>query len=216
MIHLIATVLPLDIASTLSPGILALVLFLLGSKKNGTKRTLALLAGAIFTAVCIAVAGFTLGSVGVHQGKPSLFSLIVDCFLGFLLIVFGIKELISKENPISLKDDSNKVGFVKWFIIGFIINITNFDAVLLSFTAAREVGRSTLVLFNKLAIVTFNMSFFILPITLPLFLTLLFPKIAHKFLTRLNVYVIKYSKYIIAFLFIVFGIYLLSRVVKGI
>ena len=214
MIKTLLTVLPLDLAATLSPGILALTLFLLGSKKNGTPRILALLGGAIFTATIIAVAGLFLGSLNPSQAKPGVISELVDIVLGILLILFGIKVFFGKENRIKLNNDENKIGIIKWFAIGFVINITNLDAVLLSFTAAHEVGRSSLVVFDKLFIVIFNMFFFILPITLPLTFSLLFPRIAHKILTKLNGYVSKYSKYIVSLLFIVFGIYLLSRVIK--
>ena len=214
MFKTLLTVLPLDLAATLSPGILALTLFLLGSKKNGIPRILALLGGAIFTATIIAVAGFFLGSLNPSQAKPGIISELVDIVLGIILILFGIKVFFGKENRIKLNNDGNKIRIIKWFAIGVVVNITNFDAVLLSFAAAHEVGRSSLAVFDKLFIVIFNMLFFILPITLPLTLTLLFPRIADKILTKLNGYVIKYSKYIVSLLFIVFGIYLLSRVIK--
>ena len=108
MFKTLLTVLPLDLAATLSPGILTLTLFLLGSKKNGILRILALLGGAIFTATIIAVAGFFLGSLNPSQAKPGIISELVDIVLGIILILFGIKVFFGKENRIKLNNDENK------------------------------------------------------------------------------------------------------------
>lgn len=206
-------IIPLDLASTLSPGILALTLVILGSKNNSISRVLALFFGALFIGFGINILGFALGqsaNVGLNHDVAKS---IIDIILGTFLFFYGLKIFFSKDKKISLKEE-NELKIFRWFLIGLVITITNFDAVLLSFTAAKEVGTANILDINKWILLIVNIFFFTLPITLPLMVKLLFRKVADPILSKLNIFMLKYSHWIITFMFLIFGIYLLYRGIK--
>ena len=212
MLNLFATVIPLNLASTLSPGILALAIVLLGSKWHPKARTTALLAGTFLVGIIIIILGSALGQLAPAGIKPTTTSSVVDLVIGIFFILFGVKTLLVKEKKIKpSKVDSGK-QILKWFGIGIIINATNFDAVFLSFTAAKEVSGSLLASnIGKALLLFLNLFFFVLPSLLPLFLYTVFPKFAGPILNKINKYVLRYGRYIIFVLFIVFGFILIRR-----
>lgn len=213
MFGILLKIIPLDLASTLSPGILALTLVILGSKNNSIGRVLALFFGALFIGFGINILGFALGqSVHVGVSKTDA-SAIIDLILGAFLFFYGIKIYFSKEKSISLGEEK-EVQVFRWFLIGLIITVTNFDAVLLSFTAAKEVGTSNILDIKKWILLIVNIFFFTLPITLPLVVKLLFRRFADPILSKLNNFMLKYSRLIIMAMFLIFGVYLLYRGIK--
>jgi hypothetical protein len=213
MDQLLLTIIPLDFAATLSPGILALTLILLGTKKHALTETFSLLLGNLITAGIIISAAFFMVSITTSQSGPNIIVSIIDLLLGLFFIGYGVKVFRTRDGKFKLKEKKSASVF-KWVVIGFIISITNFDAVLLSFTATREVAASSLGLGSKMLLSVVNVLFFVLPIILPLGICMLFPKIGTIFLTRLNKYVIKYSRYIICIMFLVFGVYFVLRAIK--
>lgn len=209
MLGLLAKVIPLDLASTLSPGIFALAIYLLGSKYHPYIRIISFFAGILLIGIGITIAGFAVGAAtpNVAVGE-STSSAIVDLILGLVLIVFGIHSLSAKERKAKPATEKGSQVF-KWVIIGIIIAVTNLDAAFLNFTAAKEVSDSTAVdSIEKIIILIVNLIFFTLPITLPFLITVLFPSLKDKILPKLNEFVTRYSKYIIFVMLVGFGIYL--------
>lgn len=213
MDQVLLTIIPLDFAATLSPGILALTLILLGTKKHALTKTFSLLFGNLITAGIIISTAFFMVSATTSQKGPNTIASILDLLLGLFFIWYGIKVFRTKDGKLKLKEQKS-TNIFKWVVIGFIISITNFDAVLLSFTATREVAASSLGAGSKMLLSLVNALFFVLPIILPLCICILFPKIGTIFLTRLNKYVIKYSRYIICIMFLVFGVYFVIRAIN--
>jgi len=214
MLSVLVKIISLDLAATLSPGILALALVLLGEKNHRMRRILALLFGTLIVAIVIAWLGYGLGDSFQGDGKQSLTSAIIDATLGIFFLFYGIKIFFSKERKIKSLTGEEKHTVSKWVIIGIIINATNFDAVFLSFTAAKEVGVAKISEVYDLILLLVNILFFILPITLPLFIYLIMPNLAGRILEKINVFVLKYSRYIIAALFLIFGVYLAYKGIK--
>ena len=212
MTSILIKIIPLDLASTLSPGILALAIILLGSKNYPKARTLAMLCGTLLVAVILAILGFVIGNNVTPGTDPTVRSAIIDMVFGLVFVYYGIKIILSKERKIEPKEGSG-AQFFKWFAIGFIISATNFDAVLLNFAAAKEVGDAAINYFDKIILLIINSLFFALPIILPLVAYLIFPKFAGAMLEKLNRVVLKYSRYILFAMFFLFGLYFL---IKGI
>jgi len=104
---------------------------------------------------------------------------------------------------------------IMWTGIGFIVSITNFDAVIFNFTAAKEVGQAVISGAQKFIILTLGAIFFNLPIILPLSLYLIAPKFAQKILNPLNTFLKKYGNYIVGVIFLAFAIYLGYKGVNG-
>lgn len=212
MLSLLAKIIPLDLASTLSPGIFALAVILLGGKWHGKTRTLALFVGIALVGVGITVVGFTLGKNVTGDMQKGLSSAIVDMILGAVFIYFGIKSMFGKEKEYKPPTSDPGLQFFKWLLVGFVIAITNLDALFLNFAAAKEVGESHGVNdLSKIILVIINLFFFTLPVTLPLFYYLISPKTAKIILEKINHLVLKYSKFIIFVLFVVFGAFMFYR-----
>lgn len=211
MLQLLLKIIPLDLASTLSPGILALSLILLGSKTHPRIRTFSLLVGTMLVAIAIAILGFTISKAAPTAEKPTLISALIDLALGLIFIYFGIKQIFNQERKIKEHDDAGGYQIFRWLIIGIIISATNFDAVLLNLAAAKEVGSSAIKEINKIILLAINILFFIAPTSIPFILYLIFPRFAAKFLGKLDKIVLKYSRYILFLMFMIFSIYFLYR-----
>lgn len=214
MTSILIKIIPLDLAATLSPGILALSVILLGSKAHPKIRTFSLLVGTLVVAIVIAILGLTLSAATPESVKPTLISAVIDLVLGLVFVYFGIKQLASKDKNIKENDSDQGYQVFKWLIVGFLIAATNFDAVLLSLAAAKEVGDAAISSFQKWILLIINIGFFVLPTSLPFTLYLIFPRFAGKILGKLNDFLIKYSKYILFIMFLVFGLYFIYRSLK--
>ncbi len=202
----------MSLASALSPGIFALALVLLGSKKHPKMRVIALFVGLAVIGIITIVIGFYFGQTLPDEEKANLTSSIVDLALGIIFIAFGIKILLSKERQIKESEKSIKHENLKLAAAGFVIGATNFDAILLSFAAAKEVGSSANIDDpEKLILLLFILFCLTLPITVPFLVYLIIPDIASRILSRINKVVLKYSKYIMFGLFIILGIMLLYQ-----
>jgi len=214
MTSILIKIIPLDLAATLSPGILALSVILLGSKAHPKIRTFSLLVGTLLVAIAIAILGLTIAKATPESVQPTLISAIVDLVLGLVFIYFAIKQLVAKERKIKENDQAQGYQIFRWLIIGIIISATNFDAVLLNLAAAKEVGDAAISSIAKIILLAVNILFFIAPTSIPFVLYLIFPKFAAKILGKLNDFLIKYAKYILFIMFAIFGIYFVYRALK--
>jgi threonine/homoserine/homoserine lactone efflux protein len=210
MIDVLIKILPLDLASTMSPGLLALTIALLAKKGLGFKKTLALGLGSLIVAIILAIIGLKLGQTVQDPNNTKIIDNIVDLILAALFLYFGIKSLVQKEDqPKTNLLDKNGAGqLVKWFAIGFIISITNFDAVALNLSAAKEVGQAVINSTQKFILLAINSLFFILPILIPIVFYVFTPKLMDRIFAPLNIFLTKYGRLIVGMIFIVFAIYL--------
>jgi threonine/homoserine/homoserine lactone efflux protein len=213
MYSILIKIIPLDFAATLSPGILALAILLLGNKNKPFIKTLSLTLGILIVGILISVLGFYLGVALPTGVKENSLSAVVDILLGIFFIIFGIKVILEKEKKRHLQSSDN-AQILKWIIVGVLVSITNFDAVFFIFTAAKEVGGAAINNFTKIILLVVNNLFFILPVTFPVLFYLLFPRISQRVLEKLNSFLMRFGKYIVFALFMIFGIIFLVRGLK--
>jgi threonine/homoserine/homoserine lactone efflux protein len=213
MIALLAKVIPLGFASALSPGILALVVYFL-SNKNAKSKILAMFFSALLVIAIVITLGLLAGSSTPWADGQSLLEAIIDLLFGVLFIYFALKNLLRKERTIKESQEKEGSQFMKWFLIGCLINATNFDAVFLAFTSAKEIGSSAVNIFDKIIAVIINVLFFTSPVTLPVAIYLLMPKTAEVILSKINKILMRYSKYIVFAMFAIFGVIFLYRGIK--
>lgn len=212
MLQTFTQILPLEVGQIFSPGILALVLLLLGSQIHPRARTTSFFLGSLVVGVLLTYLGAHLGLKTPETHQTNI-SAIIDISLGAILIILGLVGFFSKEKQIKVKSNQT-VGYLKWFAAGFIISITNFDAVLMNFTAAKTIGADADTdEAGKIALLAINIFFFVLIIVVPILFYLFAPKTAHKLLAPLSNLALKYSRFIVAFILIAMAIYFL---VKGI
>jgi len=210
MLEVLAQVIPLDLAATLSPGILALTIFLLSKKINPKKKTIALLIGSFLAGLCAVLIGYFIGQSDHIVSEKTLFSGIIDFLISILFIGFAIKIFTSKDRKIK---HFKHLNLFHWSIIGFIISITNFDAVLFILAASREISSAATSGLTALLLLFLGCIFFVMPIILPLSLYLIVPESATKLCKKINYYVVKYGIYIVFCIFLVFGLVFLKRAI---
>jgi putative Mn2+ efflux pump MntP len=213
MASLLVKIIPLDLAAALSPGIFALTLVLLGSQFHPKIRTFSLFLGTLVVAAGLALAGLALGQATPSEVKATLLSAVIDFLLGGIFIFLGIKAVLAKERKVEPKE-APKPQIVKWILIGLVISVTNFDAVFLTLAAAKEVGGSNINEISKIILLLANILFFTLPTTLPLLFYLFLPNLAGRILGKVNHIVLKYSRYVVFVLLVIFGIYFIYRGLK--
>lgn len=212
MFELFISILPLAIASAASPVILGVSIALLSRKDF--KSAAAFLAGGIVVAAILAAAGASIAA-GDDKVEQSLgYPGIVNMAIGLLFLIFGVKVLLEKPSEKErVPGEGKKMGPAKWFAISFIGNITNFDAVLLNLAAVREIFNSGIAMLPKLLLTAFCDFFFILPALLPIAIFVLAPAASQRVLVPIGGAMSRYGKYIVAAIFIVFGAYLILKVV---
>ncbi|MCL5432901.1 MAG: GAP family protein [Patescibacteria group bacterium] len=212
MLGILALILPLDLASTLSPIILAITVVLLSAKSHSKEKIIAFFIGSLIIGIFVTILGYNLGQKALMGDKHSEPSYMVDLLIGAFFILFAIKSFFSKERKTHPREDESGKKILKWFLFGIIVSITNFDALFLNLTAAKEVAIAEgITQIVKFFLLCMNLFFFTLPITFPILMYLLFPVVANRVLAKVNNFLLKYGKYIIAVLFFIFGLIFLYR-----
>ncbi|MCX6769639.1 MAG: GAP family protein [Candidatus Micrarchaeota archaeon] len=212
MLETFAKILPLAIASAASPVILGVSIALLSRKNFGS--ALAFLAGGLVVALILAAVGMSIAAnddkVAEGMGRPPT---VIDLAVGVLFLLFGAKILLEKPSE---KKEIQTAGkgmrhHAKWFFIGFVGNLTNFDAVLLNLAAIREIFNSSIATMPKLELLGFCDFFFLLPALAPIAAYLIAPQASQKVLLPVGNAMNRYGKYVVGAIFILFGIYEITR-----
>ncbi len=211
MLELLARVLPLAVASAMSPVILGIAVALLSGKKGSNAGASAFLAGGVVVAAALAILGFAAGngflsSFGIRHLPASL-----DIGLGVLLVAFAAKTLLEKEEGDGKKIGQSGGGPMKWFAIGFLANATNADAVVLNFTAVREIFREGANSIYEISLLALADFFFLAPALVPLLIYMIAPEKTSRYLAPIGAWMKRYGKFVVASIFLIFGMYLLRK-----
>ena len=212
MLELLAKIIPLAAASTLSPIILGISLVLLAGRNSPKKRAFAFLMGGVVVAALLAFLGSQVGGGGMVPGHLSAHA---DLFLGAMFIAFAVSSFRSREKEnvpnVGAEKEKGFPGMLKLFIAGFVVNITNLDAVVLNFTAIKEIFGSSIMYWEKIALTLFCDLFFLLPGMLPLLVYLIMPEKAENALEPIGKAMRKYGRYVVGAIFLLFGTYFIWK-----
>ena len=216
MIQLLAKILSLGVTIMLaSPMVFPLSFLLLGKKVQPKMRTFFLFLGTLVVGVVMAAIGFFIGQVVEPGAGPTVVSAVIDLFLGALFVFFAVKSLASTEKKFKEVDESQPRHFLlRAFGIGAGLEALNFDALFLVITAAKEVSTADVSSLDSLLLLVLIVFFFTAPVTIPLFLALIFPRAISGIFGRVNAFIMKYSKYILFAVFTVFAGLLLYNGIK--
>lgn len=206
MLQLILKMLPLELASALSPGILAFALIILSGNLHPKLKCFVFFLGNFLVAIMIAAFGLSAGGGITDSENPTLLSAIIDLIFATLFFFYGIYILLKPEKPAKIQGDPNNL-YLKLFIFGFLIAITNLDAVILYLTATKEIGISPLSFIDKIIAVFIGLFFFVSPALIPLLFYIIAPNLAGRVLEPINKFTHKYARYIVGIIFIIFSIY---------
>jgi len=106
---------------------------------------------------------------------------------------------------------ASSAQFAKWFALGLLLNITNFDAVLLNITATKEIFQAGIHVVSAVLLTGICDALFLLPIILPISAYMIAPNTAEKALGPVAAASEKYGKYLLMIILLSFGVYLLWR-----
>lgn len=212
MLELLLKVVGLGIASAMSPVILGVAVSTLAGKDRPVKKALALLAGALITAALVlsASAAFATHLLSIGKGVPGGVLAYFDIGLGAVFILFALFSVLKKEKPANAgKHPASNAGFAKWLALGFLLNATNFDAILLYFTEIKLVFHSGAGIAEAGILLLIATGFFTLPATLPLAVYSIAPARAARMLEPVGAWMKKYGNLVVSAIFLAFGAYLL-------
>ena len=218
--NLLASMIPLALAAAISPTMLTAVVLVLSSKDRPRRRALFFLAGAVITLILIGVAALSISGAAVSQksdGKSPI-SAGIDIILGLLLLFMGFRNLVRSRES---NKDSDKGGkFQKFFqgggagsnfFLGVIFTVTDFTSLVFYFVAAKQARDSGLGFIADVAAMTIVGIAIILPILVPLAITIIAPDISGRLTDSLNQWIKKYGKYIGPAIALLFGVYLIDK-----
>jgi len=217
---LLTSVLPLALGAAVSPTVLIGIILILSISNRPKLSGIAFYIGAIIILLVVATAGMLLGKgAAVASSKPpSVTSAYFDLAIGILLILLGIWRIIKKsdgspdESRFGGKSKSAASDFIKYMILGLGMFTINFTTTVLVFAAGKDIGISSAGITDKIIVVIILTLITLLVVEIPLLIYFTMPKRSEKLLGALNVWMQKNSRYLMAAVMFVFGIYL---AVKG-
>ncbi len=213
MSSLLAQTVPLAFAAAISPLVLMGILAILGGanpKKHGIAYTLGVVSGT----VGLLVVGML--AIGAQQGKADagpLGSTTAHLITGIVLIGFGALMVRPKQK--SAKDTAehkhrqlikSNAPLAEFFLLGIVLMFINFSTIVVLIAVLHGVARADQGLganIIALAIVAFIT---VLPATAPLATALFGGEKLSADVTRLGGWTTKNGKYILAVMFVVFGL----------
>lgn len=213
MNELLITVLPMNLATIImSPLVLAFSLIALGSTSRSLKKASFLFLGVVVVAIVMVLLGIGIGYIGSNSSQPSLYSAVINLIVGVFFLIYVIKVALDKNYGIK-QDIGEAVSLKGLFILGFVLEITNFGAMLLSFHAAQYVAAANINVAGKLVLWIVNVLCFSLPAWLPILFYIAFKTVAIRAFGKLNQFI---SKHIRLIVIIVFGIFAILFIKNGI
>ena len=218
---LLTSVLPLAVGAAVSPTVLIGIILILSVAERPKLSGIAFYIGAIIILLIVVIAGILLGKgVAAAAGKPpSAGSAYFDLALGIALILFGIRRVAKKgeggpdETRFGGKSKSAASDFIKYFILGLGMFTINFTTTVLVFAAGKDIGISGAGGIDQSIAVIILTVITLLVVEIPLLVYFTMPERSEKLLKPLNIWMQKNSRYLMAAIIFIFGIYL---IVKGI
>lgn len=213
MAHILVSIIPLDIGAILaSPMIFALSILLLSQKYYPKVKLAAFFLPAFIVSALVTFLGYNLGQTIVRAPKGMSLHSTTDIIIALVFFFLALCSWIIKEKKIKVDKDAKGKKFFKWFTIGTLMNVSNWNALFLIMTAGKEIGgledASQLTQWLLLSV---NVFFYTLPLTFPFMLTTFFPVFAKSILSALGLFLKTYSKIIVAGMFFLLGLIFLNR-----
>jgi hypothetical protein len=214
MASLLGIVLPLALAASISPTVLALQLLTLSRKNAPVARAWAIAGGcavvlAVFSGLALALAQSTGGSK-----SPSEAGAIVKLVAAALLVAIAVRQ-VRAPPPVPKPEHVGAHPLRRSFALGIGLMLTNFSSIVLFFPAMHEIATSDagvgaqLLAFALLYVITLLMAY-----GPPLFVTLLGTRATPE-LERLNGVFTAHRRGIGAGLCLVFAVFLAVAAIKA-
>ena len=210
----ITAFLPIFLAS---PTMYAGMLLILTSPVHPRTRAFAALLGSVAVAVIVGSLAVSAGGASESVREPSDLSAAINIILGIVLILLGIKNLVKgprEKKPKKEKTtDTAATGlrFGKYLGLGAILTVTNPTSMASLIASSKLVVDSGLESAQQVAAMSLAAFYVTLPFLIPLVLALVAPDLSTRFLNGVDNILKKYSRYIIAGLLLILGLYLIKK-----
>lgn len=214
----LAKIFPLALGEMISPVVLSVMLVILSGKKAPISRATSFLVGMAIAVTILGIIGLNLGNETSQNKHPDI-KFWSNIILAFILLALGIRAIFKKpkeqkhENEESA-ESAQKFGkkhLLRWFILGFALNMVNLSSIAFYFAATKEISASAANSTQEILLTIFCGIFFMLPIVFPVVITAFLPKIAKKILNPIHFAITNYGNYINMAILFGFGFYLLYK-----
>ena len=217
--QLFARLLPLAVATAISPGVLAVSLVLLGGKINPRLADVSLLSGGIVAALVATLVGLLIGGHATAVAGPKI-NPVIDLVVGVLLLLVAIAGLVMRpahSGGLLARLDARprRRQLAVCFAAGLLAIAANPSTVIPLVAAIRLVGKAALGWEITTLALGLVWVLVLLPILLPLVLYVADPAAAARILTPISAAATKYGPYLGAAICTVIGIVLLHDGLKG-
>lgn len=207
--------LPLALGGAVSPTLLAVTVLTLSGRVAPRLRTLCFLAGClvVLAGVTAVVLPASAKAAASTSHPPSTVSAVVDLVFAAVLAALGVRAVVRRHAVTSASGGPERTGVRPAFHVGLGITMmaTNLSTLALYIPAVKDIGEAQVVAAAKaftLALVVFIV---MLPVTLPLALTLTAPRSSDAILRKVNEWVHGHSRQMTIVLCFGFAAYLLWR-----
>jgi len=169
-----------------------------------------------------------LGTLFILTGKvlfdlrvPKAVSDSIDIVIGILLVVVGIIEILKKrkKKPKKVKPQdvsgSKSPKLFKIAVLGGFLSVFNASSIIFYLAAAKRTSDTNFDIFEKIAAMSLVELLSLLPIIVPLLITIIAPSTSMRILDRINEVIIKNGAYLIIFVALGFGVFLIGKGVLG-
>ena len=210
MISLLVKVLPLAFGAAVSPTLLTMVVLLLAGAKT-RRPAVAFAAGTAVLSVAIGAAVLLVfraldapRHVSGHRGA------VVDIVFGAVLLALAVRAIASKPKPKEPKP-RHLWGTGAAFVLGLGIMASNFSSLVLYLAALKEIVRADATTSATVVVTGVFIAIMLLPVELPLLLTVVAPRSADRLLGGIGETVERNSRPITIVVLVGFGAYLLLK-----
>ena len=217
MMHTFLQALPFALGGAVSPTMLAVVVVLLASPKQGRLKGFLFFLGALVVSIAFCfLVHFVLK--GIAQRHPSRGQLridgVIDVVVGVLLVLWAIVRVVHQPKS---KDDADRqakhvqLGLAGSFVAGIALMATNFSTLPLYALAIREVGHSKLPEVEQVLELVLITAIVLIPAWLPVVIAVVAPRQSERVLASLRDFLNRHGRMIITALLALIGFYLLVK-----
>src|SRR5271157_2176886 len=145
--QLLAVVIPLAIASMISPLAIITVMTVLSSAEHRLKKGTIFVATYCVTFSLICLVFVAAGSLTTTGGKPSLTTVTIDIILGLLLLFLSVRRLLKKQG--SRTFDTTAMGTGALISMGIAFGFGNISSSIPVLAASKDIGVAVLSVSDK-------------------------------------------------------------------
>ena len=207
--QLLEDVIPLAVASMISPLAVIMVMTVLSSAQHRLKKGTIFVATycSVFSLICLVF--LAVGSLATTGGTPSLTTATIDIILGLLLLYASARSLLKKQG--SRTFDATTMGTGALVSMGIAVGFGNISSSLPVLAASKDIGVAMLSVSDKAIAFFLAMAIALCWSWGPLAVCAVTPQNFDRIFDPIIRFLKKHGSQLIAAVFFVIGIYLIAR-----